>query len=45
MLAYIDYLNAHPYRVEVFERFIGYIRTLLKIEDLDEKTVLDQGYF
>lgn len=42
---YIDYLNQNPYREEVFERFIDYIRALLKVEDLDEKTVLEQGYF
>ncbi len=45
MTMYIDYLNEHPYRVEVFERFIAYMRDLLKVEDLDEKTVLEQGYF
>ncbi len=45
MTRYIDYLNEHPYRVEVFARFIEYIQNLLKVEDLDEKTVLEQGYF
>jgi hypothetical protein len=45
MPSYIDYLNEHPYRVEVFERFIGYIQKLLKIEVLDEDTVLERGYF
>jgi hypothetical protein len=45
MSMYIDYLNEHPYRTEVFERFIGFIRTLLRLEVLDEDTVLERGYF
>jgi Bpu10I-like restriction endonuclease len=45
MPIYIRYLNEHPYRVEVFERFINYIQSLLKTEVLDEKTVLERGYF
>ncbi|MEO7020039.1 MAG: Bpu10I family restriction endonuclease [Ktedonobacteraceae bacterium] len=45
MPLYIQYLNEHPYRVEVFERFIDYIRVLLKTEVLDEETVLERGYF
>ncbi len=36
MSSYIDYLNEHPYRVEVFERLIEYIQRLLTIETLDE---------
>jgi len=43
--AYIDFLNKHPYRVEVFEMFISYIRQLLSNEPLDEQTVLERGYF
>ena len=42
---YLDYLNNNPYRVEIFEMFIGYIRQLLKNEPLDEQTVLERGYF
>ena len=43
--SYIAFLQNNPYRVEVFELFIGYIRQLLSIEPLDEETVLDRGYF
>jgi hypothetical protein len=45
MPMYINYLNENPYRVEVFERFIAYIQALLKVEDLDEKAVLEQSFF
>ncbi len=41
----IEFLNKYPYRVKVFERFIGYIRQLLKNDVLDEQTVLERGYF
>ncbi len=34
-----------PYRTKVFERFLEYIRQLLKNESLDEQTVLERGYF
>jgi len=37
--------DLNPYRVEVFELFISYIRQLLTNEPLDEETVLDRGYF
>ncbi len=43
--SYIAFLESNPYRVEVFELFIGYIRQLLSNEPLDEETVLDRGYF
>ncbi len=43
--AYIDFLNINPYRVDIFEMFIGYIRQLLNNEPLDEQTVLERGYF
>jgi Bpu10I restriction endonuclease len=39
------YLQASHYRGTVFERFIGYIRQMLKSEALDEQTVLERGYF
>ena len=42
---YLEFLNAHPYRAKVFERFLGYIRQLLKNDPLDEQTVLERGYF
>lgn len=45
MSTYIQYLNEHPYRVDVFERFVDYVRRLLKVEVLDEETVLERGYF
>lgn len=45
MSSYIEYLDQHPYRVEVFERLIDSIRRLLKIETLNEDTVLERGYF
>lgn len=45
MSTYIQYLKEHPYRVEVFERFVNSIRSLLKTEVLDEETVLERGYF
>ncbi|MGH2493458.1 MAG: Bpu10I family restriction endonuclease [Ktedonobacteraceae bacterium] len=42
---YLEFLNNHPYRAKFFERFLGYIRQLLKNESLDEQTVLERGYF
>lgn len=42
---YIDFLNNNPYRVEVFEMFISYVRQLLTNEPLDEENVLERGYF
>ena len=32
---YLEFLKTHPYRAKVFERFLGYIRQLLKNEPLD----------
>lgn len=43
--SYITFLQNNPYRREVFELFLGYIRQLLSNELLDEETVLDRGYF
>jgi hypothetical protein len=43
--AYVDFLSKHPYRVEVFEMFLGYLHQLLSNEPLDEQTVLERGYF
>lgn len=42
---YFEFLNNHPYRAKVFERFLGYIRQLLENEALDEQIVLERGYF
>ena len=44
-ITYIDYLNEHPYRAEIFKRFIDSIQKLLKVEVLDEDSVLNRGYF
>jgi Bpu10I restriction endonuclease len=43
--AYIEFLNSHPYRLEVFEIFMSSIRQLLTNDPLDEETVLERGYF
>jgi hypothetical protein len=42
---YINYLRENPFRVEMFERFISNIRSLLKNESLKEDDVLELGYF
>ncbi len=42
---YLEFLNKYPYREKVFERFIGYIRQLLKNEPVDAQTALERGYF
>jgi len=41
----LDFLNKYPYRLKIFERFISYIRQMLKNDPLDEQTVLERGYF
>ncbi|MEO8972157.1 MAG: Bpu10I family restriction endonuclease [Ktedonobacteraceae bacterium] len=43
--AYIEFLNSHPYRLEIFELFMSSIRQLLTNDPLDEETVLERGYF
>jgi hypothetical protein len=41
--AYRDFLNAHPYAVDTFVRFIRHINELL--EDTEENEILNRGYF
>ncbi|HZU65756.1 MAG TPA: Bpu10I family restriction endonuclease [Ktedonobacteraceae bacterium] len=43
--AYLEFLNKYPYRLKVFERFINFIRQMLRNDSLDEQTVLERGYF
>jgi hypothetical protein len=43
--SYIEFLNNHPYRLEVFEVFTNAIHQLLTNDPLDEETVLERGYF
>ncbi len=43
--AYVKYLTENPFRVEVFERFIGHIQSILRNEAPVEGDVLARGYF
>ncbi|MEI9978768.1 MAG: Bpu10I family restriction endonuclease [Edaphobacter sp.] len=42
---YKGYLEEHPFRPEVFQRFIGHIRKLFHDDAPAERDVLEQGYF
>lgn len=42
---YWQYLSDHPYRTDVFERFVSHIAALMRNETLVEENVLDAGYF
>jgi len=42
---YIKYLKDNPLRVEMFQRFLGHIRGLLKSEAPVESDVLSKGFF
>jgi len=42
---YLDFLLKNPYRVEVFQIFLDSISQLLRSDILDERTVLERGYF
>jgi hypothetical protein len=42
---YIEFLNANPFRPEMFARFIAHIRALLSDKPPEERMVLKQGYF
>lgn len=42
---YIDFLNANPFRPEMFARFISHIKALVSDKPPEERTVLKQGYF
>lgn len=43
--SYLKHLNEHPFRPEMFQRFITHIRQLLINEAPVEKNVLEVGYF
>jgi hypothetical protein len=43
--AYLKFLNDHPFRSEVFERYVGHIRGILNSETPLESDVLSRGYF
>lgn len=43
--SYINYLRTHPFRPEVYERFVSHIRKLFTNEVLVEDDVLKLGYF
>ncbi len=43
--AYRKYLTDNPFRADVFERFIGHIRSILRNEVPVESDVLSRGYF
>jgi hypothetical protein len=42
---YADYLAAHPFAPEVFDRFLSHVRALLEDRDPDEGDALTRGYF
>lgn len=42
---YSNFLSNNPLRVEMFQRFIDHIRSLLSNEAPEERDVLSQGYF
>lgn len=42
---YVKYLQEHPFRPEMFQRFINHIRQLLVNEAPVERNVLELGYF
>lgn len=42
---YAQYLSDHPFSVEVFERFLTHVRTLIENRDPGEEEALDRGYF
>lgn len=43
--AYVRFLTANPFRVEMFQRFINHVRVLLRNDAPVETDVLEQGYF
>ena len=43
--AYVKHLAANPFRVEVFERFVGHIRGILRNDAPVESDVLARGFF
>ncbi len=42
---YLAFLEANPFRAEMFERFLGHIRELIRNEQPVETSVLHTGYF
>lgn len=42
---YYQYLKDNPFHVEIFERFVNHVRTLIHHEELIEQDVLSIGYF
>ncbi len=42
---YADYLAAHPFAPDVFERFLSHVKALLENRDPDEGDALSRGYF
>ena len=42
---FIDYLKAHPYQPDIFNRFIDHVVSQIQNEDLVEKSILEMGYF
>jgi len=42
---YEDYLKAHPFRPDVFQRWVNHIRALLTDQMPEERNVLEQGFF
>jgi hypothetical protein len=43
--AYVKYLTANPFRVEMFERLVGHVRGILRNEAPVESDVLARGFF
>lgn len=43
--SYSRFLAENPIRIDVLQRFIGHIRSLLNDEAPDERNVLELGYF
>jgi hypothetical protein len=42
---YVQYLTQHPFAVDVFERFLTHVRSLLEDREPDETDVLQRGFF
>lgn len=42
---YEKFLRKNPFSVDVFERLVGHVRSLLENKDPDERDVLGKGYF
>lgn len=42
---YVEYLQSHPYSVDVFKRFINHLFAQMKNETLIEESVLEVGFF